>query len=240
MTGDRDKLPVDRGKGASGEVDAFLRKLAAMPAVKPAGRGRLIFALDATASREPTWDRACHLQGQMFQVAAELGGLEVQLVFYRGFGECKASTWVADARELGRRMTGVTCLGGQTQITKVLRHAIAETERRKVSALVFVGDCMEEPIDQLCHEAGRLGVLGVPAFLFHEGGDPIAAKAFKQVARLTGGAYCPFDSASAQQLRDLLSAVAVFAAGGRPALEDYGRKRGGVALQIAHQVKGRP
>jgi hypothetical protein len=240
MPADRDKLPVDGAKSASGAVDAFVRKLAAMPAVKPAGRGRLIFALDATASREPTWDRACHLQGQMFEVAAELGGLEVQLVFYRGFGECKASTWVADARELGRRMTGVTCLGGQTQITKVLRHAIAETERRKVSALVFVGDCMEEPIDQLCHEAGRLGVLGVPAFLFHEGGDPVAANAFKQVARLTGGAYCPFDSASAQQLRDLLSAVAVFAAGGRPALEDYGRKRGGVALQIAHQVKGRP
>jgi hypothetical protein len=240
MAADRDKLPAGQEKGASGEVDAFLRKLAAMPAIKPAGRGRLIFALDATASREPAWDRACHLQGQMFEVAAELGGLEVQLVYYRGFGECKASSWVADARELGRRMTGVTCLGGQTQITKVLRHAIAETERRKVSALVFVGDCMEEPIDTLCHEAGRLGVLGVPAFLFHEGGDAVAGGAFKQVARLTGGAYCAFDSASAQQLRDLLSAVAVFAAGGRPALEEYGRKRGGAVLQIAHQVKGRP
>jgi hypothetical protein len=240
MPADREKLPVGREGSASGEVDAFLRKLAAMPAVKPSGRGRLIFALDATASREPTWDRACHLQGQMFEVAAELGGLEVQLVFYRGFGECKASSWVADARELGRRMTGVTCLGGQTQIVKVLRHAVAETERRKVGALVFVGDCMEELIDALCHEAGRLGVLGVPAFLFHEGGDAVAAGAFRQVARLTGGAYCPFDSSSAQQLRDLLSAVAVYAAGGRPALEDYGRKRGGVALQIAHQVKGRP
>ena len=240
MPADREKLPVGRDGTASGEVDAFLRKLAAMPTVKPSGRGRLIFALDATASREPTWDRACHLQGQMFEVAAELGGLEVQLVFYRGFGECKASSWVSDARELGRRMTGVACLGGQTQIVKVLRHAVAETERRKVSALVFVGDCMEEPIDALCHEAGRLGVLGVPAFLFHEGGDAVAASAFRQVARLTGGAYCPFDSSSVQQLRDLLSAVAVYAAGGRPALEDYGRKRGGVALQIAHQVKGRP
>ena len=239
MAADRDKLPAEKGQGGSAEVDAFLRKLAQMPALKPAGRGRLIFALDATASREPTWDRACHLQGQMFEVAAELGGLEVQLVFYRGFGECKASSWVTDARALGKRMTAVSCLGGQTQITKVLRHAIAETERRKVSALIIVGDCMEEPIDALCHEAGRLGVLGVPAFLFHEGGDAVAASAFKQVARLTGGAYCAFDSGSARQLRDLLSAVAVFAAGGRPALEDYGRKRGGVALQIAHQVKGR-
>jgi hypothetical protein len=136
-------------------------------------------------------------------------------------------------------MTSVHCLGGQTQIVKVLRHATRETERRKVSALVFAGDCMEEPVDTLCHEAGRLGVLGMPAFMFHEGQDPVAADAFQQVARLTGGAYCHFDSGSAQQLRDLLSAVAVFAVGGRPALEDYGRKRGGLALQIAHQVTGR-
>ncbi len=240
MPAERDKLPVGKEKGGSTEVDSFLRKLASMPAVKPAGRGRLIFALDATASREPTWDRACHLQGQMFEVAAELGGLEVQLVFYRGFGECKASSWVTDSRALARRMTGVACLGGHTQIVKILRHAAAETERRKINALVFVGDCMEEPIDTLCHEAGRLGVLGVPAFMFHEGSDPVAANAFQQVARLTGGVYCRFDSGSAQQLRDLLSAVAVFAAGGRPALEDYSRKRGGVSLQIAHQVKGRP
>jgi hypothetical protein len=237
MAEDRDKLPADTG--AAGEVNAFVRKLAAMPAVKPSGRGRLVFAMDATASREPTWDRACHVQAQMFEVAADLGGLEVQLVFYRGFGECKASSWVADPRELARRMTNVHCLGGQTQIIKVLRHAARETERRKVSALVFAGDCMEESVDTLCHEAGKLGVLGVPAFMFHEGHDPVAAKAFQQVAKLTGGAYCHFDSGSAQQLRDLLSAVAVFAAGGRPALEDYGRKRGGVALQIAHQVTGR-
>ena len=73
MAEDRDKLPADTG--AVGEVDAFVRKLAAMPAVKPSGRGRLIFAMDATASREPTWDRACHVQGQMFEVAADLGGL---------------------------------------------------------------------------------------------------------------------------------------------------------------------
>jgi len=174
----------------------------------------------------------------MFEATAALGGLDVQLVFYRGFGECKASTWAANPRDLLRHMTAVTCLAGETQIVKVLRHAIAETERMRVNALVFVGDCMEESVDRLCHEAGRLGVLGVPAFMFHEGNDPAAGNAFRQVARLTGGAYCRFDAGSARQLKELLSAVAVFAAGGRRALEDFGRKRGGVALQIAHQVKG--
>jgi hypothetical protein len=196
-----------------------------------------MFAMDATASREPTWDRACQLQGEMFHATDGLGGLEVQLVFYRGFGECKASPWVASSSELVRRMVAVRCLGGQTQIGRVLTHCIRETEARKVNALVFVGDCMEENVDALCHDAGRLGLVGVPAFMFQEGRDPVAERAFRQIARLTNGAYCSFDAASAQQLKELLSAVAVYAAGGRIALEDYGRRAGGAVRLIASQVK---
>jgi len=235
MTDEKDKLPA---KSSSAEVAAFLDRLARAPAVRPAGgRGRLIFAMDATASREPSWDQACHIQGQMFVETEGLGGLEVQLVFYRGFGQCKASPWVASSAELVRRMTAVRCLGGQTQIGRVLGHAIAETKRQRVHALVFVGDCMEEDVDELCHLAGQLGVLGVPAFMFHEGTDPIARRAFQQIAKLTGGAYCSFDASSADQLRELLSAVAVYAAGGRLALEDYGRRTGAAVRQIASQVK---
>lgn len=236
MTEDKDKLPTT--KGAAPEIDAFLDRLARTPKVQAGGgRGRLIFAMDATASRQPSWDRACQLQAEMFSETAALGGLEVQLVFYRGFGECRASPWVADSATLARKMTAVGCAGGQTQICKVLRHAIDETASKKVNALVFVGDCMEEDIDELCHEAGRLGVLGVPAFMFQEGVDPIAMRAFKDVARLTAGAWCRFDASSARQLRDLLGAVAVYAAGGRRALVNYGKKTGGAVLQIASQVK---
>lgn len=235
MTSGDDRLPT---RTTSDDVNAFLEKIAQAPSVRPAGgRGRLVFAMDATASREPTWDRACHLQGQMFLETENLGGLEVQLVFYRGFGECKASPWVNSSRELVRRMTAVKCLGGQTQIGKVLNHTLKETRKRRVNALVFVGDCMEEDVDKLCHAAGQLGLQGVPAFMFQEGPDPIAARAFKQIAKLTGGAYCTFDTSSARQLRDLLSAVAVFAAGGRVALEDFGKRTGGATLQITNQVK---
>jgi len=56
-------------------------------------------------------------------------------------------------------------------------------------------------------------------FLFQEGADARAAAAFREIARLTKGAYCRFDAGSAAQLRELLSAVAVYAAGGRQALE---------------------
>lgn len=229
------KLP---SKGDNREVRNFLDKLARMPAVKSsAGRGRLLFAMDATASREPTWDRACHIQGEMFKATDGLGGLEVQLLYFRGFGECKASKWVAKADTLVRAMTSVRCLGGQTQIGKVLKHAISETRERKIDALVFVGDCMEEDVDALCASAGELGVLGVPVFVFQEGDDPSATMAFRQFATLTGGAHCRFDSSSADQLRDLLAAVAVFAAGGRRALADFTKKTGGAALQITSQLR---
>jgi hypothetical protein len=232
------KLPQT---ASDSEVDAFLRKLAVTPAPNRSsgtdGRGRLIFAMDATASREPTWDRASHLQAEMFKETETLGGLQVQLIYYRGFRECKASRWVASSGELLRFMTAVRCLAGQTQIGKVLQRAIEETGQQKVSALVFVGDAVEEDIDHLGHMAGELGLLGVPCFMFHEGREPSSRRAFQQIARLSGGAFCNFDAASARQLRELLSAVAVFAAGGRPALADYTRRTGGLALQLTHQVK---
>ena len=229
------KLPT---KSSRAEVADFLAKVKAMPAVRPAGaKGRLIFAMDATASREPTWDRACRIQGEMFAATRNLGGLEIQLVWYRGFGEFTASPWVDDSAALIGQMTAVTCRAGETQIEKVLRHAIAETGRRKVNAVVFVGDCVEESIDALGALAGKLGLLGVPVFVFHEGGEPVARRCLEEIARLSGGAYCPFDSHSADALRDLLAAVATFAAGGRAALEDFGRRRGGIVLQLTHQIR---
>ena len=234
----RDKKLPTEGRNDSADVDAFLRRVAATPApVKQGETGRLIFAMDATASREPTWDRACQIQGEMFDATAALGGLSVQLVYYRGFGECRASRWVEESRALVRAMTAVHCLGGHTQLRKVLRHALDETQAQRVHALVFVGDSMEEDVDELCAIAGELGLRGVPAFMFHEGPDPAAALAFRQIARLTNGAYLRFDASSARQLKELLGAVAVYAAGGRKALKDYSRQRGEAVLQIAHQIK---
>lgn len=219
------------------EVDAFLQSMAQAPAAG-AGRGRLIFAMDATASREPTWDIACDIQAEMFAETDALGGLEVQLVFYRGIGECRATRWLTSSRELVDRMVRVRCLGGRTQIGRVFKHALKEADSRPVGALIVVGDAFEEAIDPVCDLAGRLGLLGTKAFLFQEGDNPDAARAFRQFARLTGGACCRFDAGSARQLRELLAAVAVYAAGGRPALEDYSAGRSGPVLQIARQIGG--
>jgi hypothetical protein len=119
----------------------------------------------------------------------------------------------------------------------VLSHTIRETGNRRVNALVFVGDAMEEKVDRLCRLAGELGLLGVPIFLFHEGGDGTAAAAFRQMAGLSKGAYLSFDLASAGRLKDLLGAVAVYAAGGYRALAAYGEAKGGEVLQLTSQLK---
>jgi hypothetical protein len=229
------KLPT---KSTSAAVAAFVKKVQSMPAVHTAGSGgRLLFAMDATASREPTWDRACKLQGEMFTATQALGALAIQLVWYRGFAEFEASPWLNSSADLVQRMTAVTCRAGETQIGRVLEHALAETHRRKVNAVVFVGDCVEENVDGLAKLAGDLGLLGVPVFVFHEGGDPVARTCFEAIARLSGGAYFPFDSASPEVLRDLLAAAATFAVGGRQALEDFARRRGGAALQLTHRLR---
>jgi hypothetical protein len=218
-------------------LDAFLRKVADTPRPGPSGsRGRLIFAIDATASREPTWDQAAHIQSAMFADTHALGGLQIQLCWYRGFREFSASDWIGDSDTLLERMNRVFCSAGLTQIGRVLEHAIAESGRGRVNALVLVGDCMEEDRDRLAGLAGQLGLLRVPAFVFQEGRDPSAEQSFREIARLTGGAWCPFDSQSPGLLRDLLGAVAVYAAGGRAALTRYSESRGAAVLQLTHQL----
>jgi hypothetical protein len=225
-------------KAGSGAVDAFLGKVAGLTRVEAAGgRGRLFFAMDATASRQPTWAQAREIQSEMFSAAAD--NLEVQLGFYRGHHEFKVSKWLRQAQALQRAMMAVDCLGGFTQLGRVLRYAAEQHRAERIHAMVFIGDALEEPVDEVCHLAGELGLLGLPVFIFHEGGDAKAISAFEQMARLSGGACCPFDLSSPDQLRRLLGAVAAFAAGGRKALANYADDKGGSArLLLANLGRG--
>ncbi|MBI3703611.1 MAG: VWA domain-containing protein [Rhizobiales bacterium] len=220
------------------EIDAFLDRVKSLgPAATAGKRGRLIFALDATMSRQPTWDSACTLQADMFREAASIGGLDIQLVYFRGIGECGASGWVAGSDKLAALMSRIDCRGGHTQIGKVLSHARQEHGKQRVQALVFVGDAMEEAIDDLCKAAGELGLLGVPVFMFQEGGDPVAENAYREIARLSRGAYCRFDTGAAHELRELLRAVAAYAAGGIKALADLSARKAGGARLLLAQLK---
>src|SRR5277367_1296025 len=200
------------------DIAAFVEAAKRVPAPAASGRGRLIFTLDATMSRQPTWDLAQTLQAKMFEAAAGLGGLDVQLVYFRGMDECRASNFVSGGQGLAELMSRIEVRGGSTQIRKVLAHARDEAKRAKVGALVFVGDAMEENPDRLAVLAGELALLGVKAFMFQEGQDPAARRTFGEVARLTGGAYSSFDMGASARLAALLRAAAAYAAGGHAAL----------------------
>ena len=210
---------------SSPEITQFLQDMQALqPARNDGERGRLIFAMDATASREPSWDRAIQVQSEMFVEADRLGGLSVQLVFYRGFGECKASRWTHSARDLVDLMVKVRCLAGRTQIGRVLRQAIKENGKAKVNALVLVTDACEEEIDELGHLAGQLSLFGTPVFAFQDGGNPAASRALSNIAKLTNGAHLHLRDGSPAELRALLQAVASYAAGGNQALKQLAQR----------------
>jgi hypothetical protein len=241
----RNEAPSD-GQSSSGnapsltstseDIAAFVAKARAMSPHAAGARGRLVFALDATMSRQPTWDMACALQADMFREAAAVGSLDIRLVYYRGLNECRATGWISDSSQLAKLMSRIDCRGGNTQIGRVLSDARREAVSSGIRAVVFVGDAMEEAVDQLCAKAGELGLLKVPVFMFQEGHDAIAEQAFQEIARLSGGAWCRFDPGAAAQLRELLRAAAAFAAGGREALLRLSKTTGGAA-QLLSQMK---
>jgi hypothetical protein len=204
----------------SREIDDFVKLARTVAAAKGPETGRLILALDATMSRQPTWDLACRLQGEMFDAAGKAGSLAVQLAYFRGLSECRSSAFVRDTGALKSLMTRIDCRAGHTQIGKILSHTLKETARRKVDALVYIGDAFEEEIDTLAEQAGRLGLRGVPVFVFQEGANGTAEAAFREIARLSKGAWFRFDRSAAAKLAKLLASVAVFAAGGLRALEE--------------------
>jgi hypothetical protein len=218
------------------QISDFVAKVKAMVPGQTGAGGRMIFALDATLSRQPTWDLACGLQAEMFHEAGRIGGLSIRLVYFRGHGECRASGWISDTAQLARLMSKIDCRGGETQIGRVLGDARREARGSGIRAIVFVGDAMEENVDALCATAGELGLLKVPCFMFQEGNDAVAEQAFREIARLSGGAWCRFDAGSAAQLRELMRAAAAYAAGGRAALVQLAKSAAG-ATALLSQMK---
>ncbi|SFV38436.1 hypothetical protein SAMN05216456_3437 [Devosia crocina] len=210
--------PPLRGEVRS-DIAAFVEKVGAMGRPNSGEDGRLLFALDATMSRQPTWDLACQLQAEMFRAIPKPSALQVQLLYFRGFGECRASKWVRDGEALATLMSRIDCRGGHTQIGKVFAHARSERAKQKIDAVIYVGDAIEENVDDLAEKAGQLGLLGLPLFIFQEGSDSRVEAAFRDFARLSKGAYARFDASAPGQLADLLKAVAAYAGGGKAALK---------------------
>jgi hypothetical protein len=210
-------------RASTQEVSQFLQKSRAIGEFVQR-QPRLLFAIDATASRQPTWDSACHLQQSMFRATTKVASLSVQLCYFRGFNEFHCGAWINDSEALAQQMGRVRCEGGHTQIARLLGYAQTEHGKAPIRAMVFIGDAVEESTDTLCDLAGQCGLLSLPLFLFQEGRDATVESTFRSMAKLSRGAYAQFDHQSADALAALLGAVASYAAGGREALENHGGK----------------
>jgi hypothetical protein len=206
------------------------RKLLEEVRVETSARGRLIFAVDATASREHSWDTAAQIQAEMFLAAP---GLQLQLVYFRGHEECKNSNWVTNGAILAKAMGQIRCAAGTTKIEKVFNHAIAETKKQPIQGLIYIGDAFEEELKTLVALAGLLGELKVPMFVFFEGNDEAAFKKFKQLTLATNGILTAFNRESIEALRKMLMTTAQFAVGSVK-LEDLKRLASEQLLQLKH------
>lgn len=211
------------GPSTNRSVDQFLSAAARTKLPGARTTHRLLFALDATASRQATWDLACELHAELFNEAARIGNIAIQLCYYRGLEEFVATPWTTEAARLKHDMSCVSCRGGRTQIGRLLDHATREASLHPVRALVFIGDCFEEDEAEVKQRAGQLAIRQLPVFVFQERGERRATRIFKTIAAMTHGAHAPFDSHSPGELRRLLGAVARYATGGRVALEDCSR-----------------
>lgn len=221
------KPPAERGS-----VSAFLEATKKHPLVEGVPN-RLIFAMDATASREPTWDMAMNLHAELFNTASSTD-LSIQLVYYRGFNQFHASNWSNTASALLSQMQQVRCLGGATQITRLLSHIQKEAHEIKLKAAVFIGDACEEKPDEIFAISGQLGLLRVPVIVLQEGRDGYANQVFSGIALRSGGAHIPFSTGSVSELAQLLGAVATFATQGVSALK---KLEGRAARQLLTQIK---
>ncbi|MDG0979821.1 MAG: VWA domain-containing protein [Halieaceae bacterium] len=217
---------------SSNEVSAFIQQHKTISKVVKQQQ-RLLFVIDATASRQPTWDLACSLTHSLLHTTDGLKGLTLKLCFYRGFEEFRQTDWLTDADALSKKMSSVHCMAGQTQIRKTLRHALKEHQSSPLRGLIFIGDAIEEPPHEVINLAGQCGLRTLPLFLFQEGLNPTVEDIFQHMARLSSGAYARFDLAAPDRLRDLLSAVAAYAQGGYTALT---QRRDAAAQTLLEQL----
>lgn len=233
MTKKKQLSPLSSAK----ELEKFIDLAHSLAPNNSSVQGRVIFALDATASRQATWDHACHLQNKMFQATGEVDNLALKLCYFRGFQEFQSSEWLTQARQLQEIMAQVHCVAGHTQITQVLQLALNETRLDPIQAVIFIGDSLEENANTLCKLAGELGLHKTPVFIFQEGRDVTAKRTFTTITRLSGGAYHHFNRHSSELLRQLLVAVAIFASKGRDGLQRYVEHKGNAAKNLLKQLQ---
>lgn len=228
MAEEKKNLPAKRDHSSfldkvrsSKAISATAKQEILAKAIAVTQRPRLLFAMDATASREASWNVAKEITGAMFEAVP--GELDVALAYHSGGRLREMTPFSSEARAFLDKVQSVHCFAGRTALNEILDKASITPG---LKALIYIGDCFEEDPREAVELAQQLKLKGVRCFIFHDtssqeqGYDTEAARtAFDEIARITGGALLPFDETSPDLVRELLAAIAIYAAGGMKALQ---------------------
>ena len=240
--------------GAGKKGSAFLAAVRASKAVAPAGaartggadpaliaaalapkqrRPRLVFGIDATASREPAWQAARETTNALFDALP--GQLDVALAVHGGSELHTFTGFTSQPGELRDTAAGIVCRAGGTRLVEVLARS---RDAGDVRVVVYIGDVFEEDADEAAAVADTLRLRGCRVVILHDRGqapayDP-SVEVFQDIARRTGGAVLPFDARSKGKLREILEAVATLAVGGVKLLQERRKALPGAALLLQH------
>lgn len=185
---------------------------------EPPGRPRLIFAVDATASREPAWRAARGVTDSL--VKALPGALDVALAVHGGGRVHTFTPYTTAANTLRDRAAGVMCKAGFTRLLPIMASAVKDPG---VKVVIYIGDVFEESLARGRRLADSMGARGTRLIVLHDTADPAArghAEIFWDLAKRTGGCVLPFEAGASRKLHDLVSAVAVYAVGGERLLQE--------------------
>jgi hypothetical protein len=179
-------------------------------------RARLVFAVDATASRSAAWDTARRVTDTLFQALP--GQLDVALAVHGGDRVHTFTEFVSDPNVLRDTAAGISCVGGHTKLIDIMQRT---SDARDVKVLLYIGDSFEESIEQAREAADALKARGVRLIVLHDlpGENKAAGDVFADLARRADGLVLPFDAGAAARIREILEAVAVLAVGGVKLLE---------------------
>lgn len=227
MSSDKN-LPVKREKSEflakvrqAKAVSATPKKETLAKAIANPQRPRLVFSMDATASREGSWNIAKEITGAMFEAVPD--ELDVALVYHGGGRLQEMTPFSSNAKTFLDKVHSVRCRAGRTALNAILAKAV---EVSRLKALIYVGDCFEESPQEAMDLAQQLKLKGVRCFLFHDESSAgsgydveTARRVFQEIARITGGAVLPFDENAPDLVKALLEAIAIYAAQGMKALE---------------------
>lgn len=204
---------------ASFSIQDFVsRTLVDKPQMDISLAARIVLAVDASHNRQNRLELLGLAQAAMFNTLDANAAVEAQLIYYRGFSECRASTWLRDPERMAELFAKISALAGPSQISRVLRHVVKETRERSVDLVVLVSDEVDENFEDLARCAQELAAARVPVVVLHEVSTQRSLQALSEIARLTHGATLSFDHAKAGQMTALLKAATIYAAGGREAL----------------------